>query len=170
MGIHFHPLAGPVDFSDYFLTCSVDWTVKLWRKGSGKPSNTVQSIPYLYSFDEADDYVYDVKWHPSHPAMFGTVDGSGKFDLWNLNIDTEVPVASTPIGSNRAINKLEWDRKDGRRAALGSSDGKLYIYDVGDMVIPRESEWTDLQRTIASIAGSSGTGSLEGDPRILAGR
>jgi len=31
-----------------------------------------------------------VKWHPAHPALFGTVDGSGKFDLWNLNADTEV--------------------------------------------------------------------------------
>ncbi|KIJ55396.1 hypothetical protein M422DRAFT_23993 [Sphaerobolus stellatus SS14] len=170
MGIDFHPLAGPVDFSDYFLTCSVDWTVKLWRKTNGKASNGIQSISPLYSFDEADDYVYDVKWHPSHPAIFGTVDGSGKFDLWNLNVDTEVPVASTPIGSNRAINKLEWDRKDGRRAALGSSDGKLYIYDVGDTVIPRESEWTDLQRTIANIAGNPGTAALDGDPRILAGR
>lgn len=92
MGLHFHPLIGSVDFSDYFLTCSVDWTVKLWRKSTAKPSNTTLSISYLYSFDEADDYVYDVKWHPSHPAVFGTVDGSGKFDLWNLNMDTEVRV------------------------------------------------------------------------------
>lgn len=30
-GIDFHPLHGPVDFSDLFLTSSVDWTVKLWR-------------------------------------------------------------------------------------------------------------------------------------------
>jgi hypothetical protein len=30
-GLHFHPLSGPVDFSDLFLTSSVDWTVKLWR-------------------------------------------------------------------------------------------------------------------------------------------
>ncbi|KAF8492500.1 dynein intermediate chain [Gautieria morchelliformis] len=171
MGIHFHPLIGSVDFSDYFLTCSVDWTVKLWRKSTAnKPTNTAQSISYLYSFDEADDYVYDVKWHPSHPAVFGTVDGSGKFDLWNLNADTEVPVVSTPVGENRAINKLEWDRKDGRRAALGSSDGQLYIYDIGDMAIPRESEWTDLQRTIASIAGSPGVGNSDGDARVLAGR
>ena len=79
-------------------------------------------------------------------------------------------MVSTPVGEDRAINKLEWDRKDGRRAALGSSDGKLYIYDIGDMAIPRESEWTDLQRTIASIAGSPGVGGLEGDGRVLAGR
>ncbi|GJJ11242.1 hypothetical protein Clacol_005474 [Clathrus columnatus] len=173
MGIDFHPLHGSVDFSDYFLTCSVDWTVKLWRRSTAKPSNTIQYIAPLYSFDEADDYVYDVKWHPSHPALFGTVDGSGRFDLWNLNMDTEVPVVPTQVGSNRAINKLEWDKKDGRRAALGSSDGKLYIYDIGDMGIPRESEWTDLQRTITSIAGTSlNVNSLDvgGDPRILAGR
>jgi len=152
MGLNFHPLLGPVDFSDLFLTCSVDWTVKLWRsKSIAKPSTSLQSISPLYSFDEADDYVYDVKWHPSHPAVFGTADGSGRFDFWNLNIDTEVPVVSTPIGAGRAINKLEWDRKDGRRVALGGSDGKLYIYDIGDMGVPRETEWADLQRTIANM-------------------
>ena len=91
MGLNFHPLVGPVDFSDLFLTASVDWTVKLWRaKNVTKPSTTVQAIAPIYSFDEADDYVYDVKWHPTHPALFSTVDGSGKFDLWNLNTDTEV--------------------------------------------------------------------------------
>jgi dynein intermediate chain, cytosolic len=89
MGLHFHPLLGPVDFSDLFLTSSVDWTVKLWRAKS-KSSTTVQNVAPIYSFEEADDYVYDVKWHPQHPAVFGTVDGSGKFDLWNLNTDTEV--------------------------------------------------------------------------------
>jgi dynein intermediate chain len=91
MGLNFHPLVGPVDFSDLFLTCSVDWTVKLWRaKSIAKPSSSPHAVTPLYSFDEADDYVYDVKWHPAHPAVFGTVDGSGKFDLWNLNSDTEV--------------------------------------------------------------------------------
>jgi len=91
MGLHFHPLVGPVDFSDLFLTVSVDWTVKLWRaKSLAKPSTTAQVIAPIYSFDEADDYVYDVKWHTTHPALFATVDGSGRFDLWNLNTDTEV--------------------------------------------------------------------------------
>ncbi|KAG2129234.1 WD40-repeat-containing domain protein [Suillus bovinus] len=145
MGLHFHPLVGPVDFSDLFLTASVDWT--------------------------ADDYVYDVKWHPAHPALFGTVDGSGRFDVWNLNTDTEVPIVSTNVGSGRAINKLQWDR-NGRRAALGGSDGKLYVYDIGDMALPRESEWTDLQKTVAGfIGGSQGNGVVDGDAtRIVAGR
>ena len=94
MGVHFHPLVGPVDFSDLFLTCSMDWTVKLWRARSvGEVSTQPNTVAPMYSFDEADDYVYDVKWHPAHPAVFGTVDGSGKFDVWNLNSDTEVRAA-----------------------------------------------------------------------------
>ncbi|KAF4569992.1 hypothetical protein EYR40_008975 [Pleurotus pulmonarius] len=173
MGLHFHPLTGPIDFSDLFLTCSVDWTVKLWRaKSLAKSSNTPHSISPIYSFDEADDYVYDVKWHPEHPALFGMVDGSGKFDLWNLNVDTEVPVVSTPVGSGRAINKMKWDGKEGRRAALGGSDGRLYVYDIGDMAIPRDAEWNELQKTVVGMVGGGGqtNGVLEADPSKSATR
>ncbi|KAF6753056.1 dynein intermediate chain [Ephemerocybe angulata] len=172
LGLDFHSSVGPVDFGDLFLTSSVDWTVKLWRaKGLTKPSTTLHHIPPLYSFDEADDYVFDVKWHPSHPASFGTVDGSGKFDLWNLNIDTEVPVVSTTVGTGRGLNKLQWDRKEGRRAALGGSDGHLYIYDIGDMAIPRESEWTDLQKVVAGMVGGGQANGVNGDDsKIVAGR
>jgi dynein intermediate chain, cytosolic len=98
----------------------------------------------------------------------------GPYIVWSIDqllTAYQVPAVSTSVGSNRAINKLEWDRKDGRRAALGSSDGKLYIYDIGDMGIPRESEWTDLQRTIGNMAGAAGYGSMEdSSSRSMAGR
>jgi len=77
------------------------------------------------------------------------------------------------VGLGRAINKLEWDRKDGRRAALGGSDGKLYIYDIGDMAIPRESEWTDMQKTVAGLVGGgqmNGVVDVSEASRIVAGR
>lgn len=84
----------------------------------------------------------------------------------------QVPVVSTNVGTGRAINKLQWDKKDGRRAALGGSDGKLYIYDIGDMAIPRESEYTDMQKTVSGIVGGGQTnGVAEGESaRIVAGR
>ncbi|KAF8994458.1 hypothetical protein BDQ17DRAFT_1430992 [Cyathus striatus] len=160
------------DFSDLFLTSSVDWTDKLWRaKSLAKPS-TSHAIAPVYSFDEADDYVCDVKWHPNHPGLFGMVDGSGKFDRRNLNTDTEVLAVSTTVGSGRAINKLQWDKKEGRRAALGGSDGRLYIYDIGDMAIPRESEWTDMQKTLAGIVGGGqANGMAESDStKVATGR
>ena len=81
-----------------------------------------------------------------------------------------MPTVSTIVGE-RAINKMEWDRKDGRRVALGSSDGRLYVYDIGDLGVPRESEWTDLQKTLAGLAGANQLG-LDGEQssRTLAGR
>lgn len=109
-GMDFHPVAGTVDLSDLFLTCGVDWTIKLWRAGgvggagaakaqqAAAPQNVASGVVQpIFSFEEADDYVYDVRWHPRHPAIFGSVDGAGKFDLWNLNVDTEVRSFVSPF-------------------------------------------------------------------------
>ena len=30
-----------------------------------------------------------IKWSPIHPALFASVDGMGRLDLWNLNQDTD---------------------------------------------------------------------------------
>lgn len=51
----------------------------------------LQNNKPLYSFEDNSDYVYDVMWSPTHPALFACVDGVGHLDLWNLNNDTEVP-------------------------------------------------------------------------------
>lgn len=72
------------------------------------------------------------------------------------------------MGSGRAINKLQWDKKDGRRAALGGSDGKLYIYDIGDMAIPRETEWTDMQKSLGAINSGISTNGDSDNKGILA--
>ncbi|RUP43213.1 hypothetical protein BC936DRAFT_137473 [Jimgerdemannia flammicorona] len=52
-----------------------------------KPSTQPTAIVPLYSFERADDYVTS-----SGRPHTGAVDGGGKFDLWNLNADTEVYV------------------------------------------------------------------------------
>ncbi|GAA5987501.1 hypothetical protein JCM10908_001980 [Rhodotorula pacifica] len=189
-GLDFHPAEGSVDLSDLFLTCGVDWTVKLWRAGGANPARTAAAggvsaattssssaqngtgrsnlsssssrsgaplppgtVSPLFSFEEAGDYVYDVRWHPLHPAVFGSVDAAGKFNFWNLNVDTEVPLVSTVVGDSarpRGLNKLAWERTEGRRAAVGSSDGKVYVYEISsgaDLVTPREADWDQMRRT-----------------------
>ncbi|POW19433.1 hypothetical protein PSHT_04701 [Puccinia striiformis] len=186
LGIDFHPLSGPVDFSDLFLTCGVDWTVKLWRpKGNDKKTdqpaepvptsrqtrlNTTATntkpnptapraniIAPIYSFEEADDYIFDVKWHPCHPAMFSTVDGSGKFNLWNLNSDTEVPTVSiyTNPSQPRGLNKLAWDKREGKKVSMGSIDGRVYVYDIGELALPKENEWDQMRKTFGNLMGTS---------------
>lgn len=92
--LDFHPLKGAVDFSDLFLTSSLDWSVKLWRvPPANVKGRTGAVVAPLHSMDENDDYVLDVQWHSQHPAVFGTAGGSGKFEVWNLNQDVEVSPA-----------------------------------------------------------------------------
>uniref|UniRef100_A0A667ZUJ0 Dynein cytoplasmic 1 intermediate chain 2 n=1 Tax=Myripristis murdjan TaxID=586833 RepID=A0A667ZUJ0_9TELE len=141
-GIHCHTAAGPLDFSHLFVTSSFDWTVKLWSTKNNKP---------LYSFEDNSDYVYDVMWSPTHPALFACVDGVGHLDLWNLNNDTEVPTASITVEGNPALNRVRWAHS-GREIAVGDSDGQVIVYDVGEQIaVPRNDEWTRFVRTLAEI-------------------
>uniref|UniRef100_A0A672MVR8 Cytoplasmic dynein 1 intermediate chain 2-like n=1 Tax=Sinocyclocheilus grahami TaxID=75366 RepID=A0A672MVR8_SINGR len=122
-GLDCHTASGPVDFSHLFVTSSFDWTVKLWSTKNNKP---------LYSFEDNSDYVYDVMWSPTHPALFACVDGVGHLDLWNLNNETEVPTASVTVEGHPALNRVRWAHS-GREVAVGDSEGQVHIYDVGEV-------------------------------------
>ena len=62
--------------------------------------------------------------------------------------------------SPRAINKIKWDKSPlSRKAGLGSSDGKLYVYDIAEkLVTPRDSEWVDMQKTVQGLIANRDTG------------
>ncbi|KAK4294142.1 hypothetical protein Pmani_033210 [Petrolisthes manimaculis] len=141
-GISTHSTPGPIDFSHLFLTSSIDWTVKLWSVKETKP---------LYSFEDNGDYVYEVAWSPIHPALFTTVDGSGRIDLWNLNQDTEVPTASTVVEGNPALNRVSWTNS-GQQITVGDDMGKIWIYDVGEqLALPRADDWARLVHTMGEL-------------------
>ncbi|XP_053492051.1 cytoplasmic dynein 1 intermediate chain 2 isoform X4 [Ictalurus furcatus] len=141
-GLDCHTATGPVDFSHLFVTSSFDWTVKLWSTRNTKP---------LYSFEDNSDYVYDVMWSPAHPALFACVDGVGHLDLWNLNNETEVPSASVTIEGNPALNRVRW-ASSGREVAVGDSEGRVHIYDVGEQIaVPRQDEWTRFLKTLSEL-------------------
>ncbi|XP_069081431.1 cytoplasmic dynein 1 intermediate chain 2 isoform X4 [Pleurodeles waltl] len=155
-GIHCHSAVGPVDFSHLFVTSSFDWTVKLWSTKNNKP---------LYSFEDNADYVYDVMWSPTHPALFACVDGVGRLDLWNLNNDTEVPTASINVEGSPALNRVRWTHS-GRELAVGDSEGQIFIYDVGEFAVPRSDEWTRFAKTLADINANRADAEEEAATRI----
>ena len=39
----------------------------------------------IHSFDDRNDSVFDVKWSPTNPALFASVDCTGNLDVWNIN-------------------------------------------------------------------------------------
>ncbi|XP_041964200.1 cytoplasmic dynein 1 intermediate chain 1 isoform X1 [Alosa sapidissima] len=158
-GISCHNAVGPIDFSHLFTTSSFDWTVKLWSTKHNKP---------LYSFEDNADYVYDVMWSPVHPALFASVDGMSRLDLWNLNNDTEVPTASVSVEGACALNRVRW-ASGGREVAVGDSEGRVWIYDVGEqLAVPHSEDWSRFARTLVEIRANQGDGEEEGAMEMAA--
>ncbi|XP_071416859.1 cytoplasmic dynein 1 intermediate chain 1 isoform X4 [Pithys albifrons albifrons] len=157
-GINCHMAVGPIDFSHLFVTSSFDWTVKLWTTKHNKP---------LYSFEDNADYVYDVMWSPVHPALFACVDGMGRLDLWNLNNDTEVPTASVTIEGASALNRVRW-AQTGKEVAVGDSEGRIWVYDVGELAVPHSDEWTRFARTLVEIRANRADSEEEGAVELSA--
>ena len=122
------------DMSELMLSASMDWTVKLWY-----PKNEFTNVP-IFTFESSQEYVYDVQWSPVHPSVWASVDGDGYVDVWDINKDTESPLAhkhafeSSSSGNTayreydeKALSCLKWSR-DGRRIALGDSEGYVSIW------------------------------------------
>jgi len=142
LGVSTHCTSGAVDFSHLFLTCSMDWTIKLWSMKETRP---------LYSFETCSDYIYDVAWSPKNPALFAAVDGTGKLDLWNLNLDTEAPTASAQVEGCPALNKVSW-ASSGNQITVGDDSGGVHVFDVAEhLAQPRPDDWTGLLHTLSDI-------------------
>ncbi|KAH7123743.1 WD40-repeat-containing domain protein [Dendryphion nanum] len=180
MSLDFHPTKGQIDLGDLVLSSSVDWSVKLWKvrppaaTGTATisaPGATQNVTPILDIARE--DLVYDARWSPVKPSVFALVDGAGSLEVWDINVDVEVPVqkvspsdnkrgafASIPSGMgymNRSLNKLAWERNEGRKVAVGGMDGVVTIFEVGQdlggLESTRGEEWTGVKRLMGRLEG-----------------
>ncbi|GBG24376.1 Cytoplasmic dynein 1 intermediate chain 2 [Hondaea fermentalgiana] len=146
--MHFHK--GTSATADLMLSASMDWTVKLWSHRSGdKP---------LACFEGSEDYVFDVKWSPVHPSVFATVNGAGMLDVWNINVDLEVPQARFKVplpagaqGATAALASLQW-APSGRKVLAGDARGNIHVFDLAaDLANPRRDEWARLETSVADL-------------------
>ncbi|XP_072939706.1 cytoplasmic dynein 1 intermediate chain isoform X12 [Epargyreus clarus] len=141
-GVSCHAAPGAVDLSHLYLTASMDWSVKLWSLKENKA---------LYSFEDSGDYVADVRWSPSHPALFAAADAAGRLDLWNLNRDTEVPVASVVAEGGAAFNRVSWT-PGGAHLTAGDDAGRICVYELAEHVWqPRHDEWSKFVYTLQEL-------------------
>ncbi|KAH7086991.1 WD40-repeat-containing domain protein [Paraphoma chrysanthemicola] len=181
MSLDFHPAKGQLDLGDLVLSSSVDWSVKLWKvrppaatgaTNATLNSGTAQQVTPVLDIAR-EDLVYDARWSPVKPSVFALVDGAGSLEVWDINIDVEVPVqsikpsdnkrgafASMPTGlgyMNRSLNKLAWERNEGRRVAVGGMDGVVTVFEVGqDLggVETRGEEWSGVKRLVSRLEGN----------------
>ena len=143
------------DMSELMLSASMDWTVKLWYA-----KNEEKRTP-IFTFESSQEYVYDVQWSPVHPSVFAQVDGDGYVDIWDINKDTESPIAHKKafesaggagsykdFDDTKALSCLRWSR-DGRRMAIGDSDGFVSIWQTDkELYMPQQNDFDMIEELI----------------------
>lgn len=75
-----HPLNPNV-----FISCSADWTIKLWDQSKAEAVLTFQQM-------DLTDVVNDVVWAPKDSTVFASVTGDGRVEIWDVSQTTLRPV------------------------------------------------------------------------------
>ncbi|KAI6367968.1 hypothetical protein MCOR25_004757 [Pyricularia grisea] len=165
--VDFHSNLGPVDFGDLVLSSSLDWSAKLWKVrppgGIGTAgllsSNAEVAVSPLMEFAR-EDIVYDAAWSPLRPGVFSLVDGAGYLEIWDLTVETEEPVAriqpnARPGARVTSLNKVAWERSEGKRLATGGIAGALTVFEVGPDLGGKEGiksdEWAAVKKLISKL-------------------
>ncbi|KAI1206398.1 WD40 repeat-like protein [Annulohypoxylon truncatum] len=172
MSVDFHPARGPVDLGDLVLSSSLDWSVKLWKVRAPAATSTIvesagTAVHPLLEFVR-EDVVYDAAWSPVRPGVFALVDGAGSLELWDVTVETEIPVAKispTPRKDGRqllskSLNKIAWESSEGKRLATGGIDAVVSVFEVGPDLGGKESvrseEWTNVKKLVARLEAVNG--------------
>ncbi|OAA56565.1 dynein intermediate [Niveomyces insectorum RCEF 264] len=180
LSVDFHPARGPVDLGDLVLSASLDWSAKLWKvrapaatstmlggssvggAGGAGGANSSSGVVGggLLGGGRGDHVVYDAAWSPVRPGVFSLVDGAGWLELWDITVETEEPVARispSPRKDGRSLlanslNKVAWDKSDGKRLATGGIAGTLTVFEVGPDLGGKEGlrseEWTNVKKLV----------------------
>jgi len=162
-GLDFHPSRGKIDLGDLFVSCGMDWSIKLWRAKapSSFTSATISGQPGIVqplAEIQREDTVYDVRWSPTKPSVFACVDGAGTLDVYDINVSTEVPVGSArpshvekDVFGLKSLNKLAWEKEQGRNVAVGGLDGVATVFEVGSElggVEARTEKWAAVRKWV----------------------
>ncbi|GAB6029033.1 WD repeat-containing protein 78 [Chamberlinius hualienensis] len=104
--------------SSVFLTCSADWTIKLWDEN-------VTDHPLL-SLQTSMNPVYDITWSPHSSTVFASVYPS-RLDIWDLNINVLEPVLSEKSGWKESFTSILFSLTT-NALYVGTDVGKIYVY------------------------------------------
>jgi dynein intermediate chain 4, axonemal len=71
--------------SDTFLTCSYDWTIRLWKVRENQPKIT-------FNPPELNQQVNDIEWSVNTSTVFGSVAQDGRLEIWDIYQDALKPI------------------------------------------------------------------------------
>ncbi|RUS86621.1 hypothetical protein EGW08_005637 [Elysia chlorotica] len=127
---------------DIFLSCSADWTIKLWHQDKTK---------HILSFYSTTRAVNDICWSPWSSTVFASVN-EGAVEVWDLAQSTLDAVYTLAPTSGARQTTVSFS-KNSHCLLVGDSEGQVTVYELRCMPPPPEDQAEALKKVIeASLA------------------
>ncbi|XP_055885708.1 dynein axonemal intermediate chain 4-like isoform X3 [Biomphalaria glabrata] len=114
---------------DIFLTCSADWTIKLWHQDKTK---------HVLSFHSSTKAVNDICWSPWSSTVFACVNEAA-VEVWDLAQSTLDPVYNLVPTSCAKQTTLSFS-KNSQCLMVGDSEGQVTVYQLRCMPDPPNAQ------------------------------
>lgn len=102
-----------------FLSCSSDWTVRLWSEDQEGA---------LLVFQTTNMAIADVRWSFTHSCVFAVASTDGHMELWDLNLSVMKPVvAHTLAPDDESLLSCMMFSEETPLILLGGSTGVVYV-------------------------------------------
>ncbi|XP_052279386.1 dynein intermediate chain 2, ciliary-like isoform X1 [Dreissena polymorpha] len=90
---------------DIYITCSADWTVKIWERGNKSASDKSDAMDAsakkpLFTFD-LNNSVGDVAWAPYSSTVFAAVTADGKLFCYDLSVNKYEPLCEQMVAQKK---------------------------------------------------------------------
>jgi len=132
-----------------FVSCSADWTVKLWNAEVSSP---------VFSLQSGTDYVADVCWSHDNSTVFASATGDGRVDVWDLAANTLDPIKS--IKTPHTLSCVSFARSS-PVLVTGNASGVVDVYQLtGTLAQPVErtaaEQLAALEKVTATVHNAPG--------------
>ena len=115
--------------NNIFLSCSYDWTMRLWNTKNIENNN----IPFYPN--ELYSEITDIEWYPHTSTIFGDVTQDGRLEIWDFLKQQAKPIVKYPeIDAPNAIPRTTLKFSPFSPVlASGKSNGEIEIFRIGGL-------------------------------------
>ncbi|KAJ3120629.1 WD repeat-containing protein 78 [Nowakowskiella sp. JEL0407] len=100
-----------------FLSCSSDWTVRLWEQDSEEE---------VFKFQSGRDSITDIAWNPWCSTIFGCVAADGRMEIWDLQFSVLDPVILHTV-LDRSLTSIIFSSQTSA-VLIGDDTGVVSVY------------------------------------------
>ncbi|XP_078576118.1 dynein axonemal intermediate chain 4-like isoform X1 [Branchiostoma floridae x Branchiostoma japonicum] len=128
---------------DIFLSCSADWSVRLWSHDMTSPA---------INFFSSTRSVYDVCWSPASSTVFGCVN-EGAVEIWDLSVSTLDPIIVNVPNPGIKLSCIAF-ALNSDCVLVGASDGQVTVYKLKCMQPTPDNQGAALRDIIKATMAS----------------